>query len=67
MYTRPLVCIMRNLLRKLLANFLTEEYDRGWKDGVNQHRYEPKSAMHGYVDPIEYWGLDHVHMWEEEE
>ncbi len=66
MYTRPLVCIMRNLLRKLLANYLSEEYDRGWKDGVNQHRFEPESAQHGYLDPIGYLGPDYDILGEEE-
>ena len=33
-----------------------DEYLIGWKAGVNQHRFEPKSADHGYISYQEYWG-----------
>ena len=35
---------------------LLKEYLKGWKDGVNQHRFEPKSAEHGYISYFDYWG-----------
>lgn len=47
---------MKWLFRWMFHNELSEEYDKGWKDGVNQHRFEPKTAEHGYIEYREYWG-----------
>jgi len=47
---------MRNLLRWILRNELLDEYLKGWKDGVNQHRHEPATAEHGIMTLSEYWG-----------
>jgi len=56
MYTQPFAVYMRKLIRWILRNELLDEYLKGWKDGVNQHRYEPASAEHGIVTSSEYWG-----------
>jgi hypothetical protein len=45
---------------KWLARWILRyDYDRyldGWKAGVNQMHYEPKSAWHGIKSYAEYWG-----------
>lgn len=35
---------------------LCNQYMKGWKAGVNQQRYEPESAEHGYISYFEYYG-----------
>ena len=47
---------MKRIIRKLAASELSDEYLKGWADGVNQQLYEPESAEHGYVTESEYWG-----------
>jgi len=56
MYTQPFAVYMRKLLRWILRHELSNEYDRGWSDGVNQHHYEPSTAEHGIVTRSQYWG-----------
>jgi len=50
--------MMRRIIRWLARIELSEQYDRGWADGVNQQAYEPETAMHGLVTKEDYWG-DH--------
>ncbi len=46
------------LIRKLadMNGLLTDEYLKGWADGVNQQLHEPETAEHGHMSREEYWG-----------
>jgi len=47
------------MIRKFCKWYLRWDYDeyiRGWKAGVNQQRFEPTSAEHGYISYAAYWG-----------
>ena len=35
---------------------LSEEYLKGWADGVNQQLHEPETAEHGHLTVAQYWG-----------
>jgi len=59
--------MMKKVILWLAKSEMTDEYMRGWKAGVNQQLYEPMSAEHGHLTPIEYWGPDMEHMYEEVE
>lgn len=47
---------MKRIIRYLADSEMTEQYLRGWADGVNQQLYEPESAEHGHLTASEYWG-----------
>lgn len=54
---------IKRIARRILNFELSDMYDKGWKDGVNQCHYQFESARHGIIDPEEYWGEE---AWEEE-
>ncbi len=48
--------MIRWLCRRILYWELHDEYVRGWKSGVDQHRLEPESCDHHVTDPSECLG-----------
>ena len=59
--------MIRKFIRWLAEGELLDEYMRGWKAGVNQHKHEPESASHGVLTAAEYWGPEMAYMYEEVE
>lgn len=56
---RRLVQFMwRRMIHKLAdrIGILSDEYLKGWADGVNQQLHEPETAEHGHMSHAEYWG-----------
>jgi hypothetical protein len=47
--------MIRWMFRWLFTGEMLDEYSRGWKDGVNQEHYDPKSSAHGLVSERMYW------------
>ena len=53
--------MIKRIARWILSGELLDEYLRGWKDGVNQQRYDPLSAAHGHISYSKYWhGIEGV-------
>jgi len=46
---------MKFLFRWMFSGDLMDEYFKGWKAGVNQQLYDPKSAEHGHLSESMYW------------
>lgn len=42
--------------RWVLAGEMMSEYLRGWAAGVNQQKFEPNTASHGWKSYLEYYG-----------
>lgn len=47
---------MKFLFRWLFSGEMMDEYLKGWSAGVNQQKWEPDSAEHGYKTHLEYYG-----------
>ena len=48
--------MLKRLARFILRNEIFEIEKYWWQAGVNQQKYEPESAAHGYKTYFEYWG-----------
>jgi hypothetical protein len=48
----------KRLIHKLAdrIGILSDEYLKGWADGVNQQLHEPETAEHGHLSRAQYWG-----------
>ena len=47
--------MIKRIARWIMSGELLNEYLKGWKDGVNQQLYDPKSCEHGHISYSKYW------------